>query len=119
MNSIPIKQIRRLREINDSFSPVVSLNNSNKNCLLKTKSFRFENPKIVIIGHLNMNSFRNKFKLPKSFIYNAFVIFLVLDIKIDSSFPLREFCLAGYMMLRLDRNSYRESLACMSRKSFL
>ena len=35
-------------ELNDSFSSDVTLNNSNQNCLLKTKSFLFENPKNVM-----------------------------------------------------------------------
>ena len=32
-------------ELNDSFSPVVTFDNSNKTCLLKTNSVRFENHK--------------------------------------------------------------------------
>ena len=40
-------------ELNDSFSPDVTLINFNQNCLLKTKSLRFENPKSVIVSNLN------------------------------------------------------------------
>ena len=61
-----------------------------------------------------MNSLRNKFifytklELHKSFIYNAFDIFLVSDSKIDSSFPNIQFRLAGYRMFRHDRDSFGE-----------
>ena len=72
---------------------------------MKTKSFRFENPKNVIVGHPNINSLRNKFELLKPFIYNAFDIFLVSETKIGSSFPNSQFRLAGYRMFRHDRDS--------------
>ena len=55
-------------ELSDSFSAEATLDNSNQNYLLKTKSFRFENPKNVIVGHLNINFLRNKFELLKPFI---------------------------------------------------
>ena len=99
-------------EINDSFSADATLNNSNQNCLLKTQSFQLENPKNVIVGHLNINYLRNKFELLKHFIYNAFDIFLVSETKIGSSFPNRHFRLAGYRMFRHDRDSFGGGL-CM------
>ena len=83
-----------------------TLNNSNQNCLSKTKSFRSVNPKNVIVGHLNVNSCRNKFELLKPLIYNAFDIFLVSETKIDSSFPNSQFRLARYRMFRHDRDAF-------------
>ena len=74
-------------ELNNSFSADDTHDNLNQNFLLKTTSFRFENPKNVIVGHRNINSLRNKFELLKPFIYNAFDIFLVSETKIDNSFP--------------------------------
>ena len=99
-------------ELFDSFSADTILNNTNQNCLLKTKSFRFENPKNVIVGHLNINSIRHKFELLKPFIYNAFDKFLVSENRIDSSFPNIQFHLAGYRMFRHDRDSFGGGL-CM------
>ena len=49
-------------ELFDSFSTDATLNNTNQNCLLKTRSFRFKNPKNAIVGHLIINSVRNKFE---------------------------------------------------------
>ena len=72
----------------------------------QSKSFRFENPKNLIVGYLNINLLWIKFELLKSFIYNAFDIFLVLENKIDSSFPNRQFRLAVYRMFRHDRYSF-------------
>ena len=72
----------------------------------QNKSFRFENPKNLIVGYLNINLLWSKFELLKSFIYNAFDIFLVLENKIDSSFPNSQFRLAVYMMFRHDRYSF-------------
>ena len=43
--------------------------------------------KSLIVGYLNINSLRNKFELLKPFIYNALYIFLVLETKMNSSFP--------------------------------
>ena len=80
--------------------------------LLKTKSFRFENPKNVIVGHLNTNSLSNKFGFLKPFIYNTFDIFLVSETKIESSFPNSQFRLVEYRMFRHDRYSFGGGL-CM------
>ena len=77
---------------------------SNRNFLLKTKSFRFENPKSVIVGHRNINSLRNKFELLKPFIYSA------SETKIDSSFPNSQFRLAACRMFRHDRDSFERGL---------
>ena len=86
--------------------------NLNQNFLLKTKTSRFENPKNVIVDHLNINSHRNKLELLKRFIYNTFNIFLVSETKIGSSFPNTKSHLAGYRMFRHDRDSFGGGL-CM------
>ena len=72
----------------------------------KTKSFRFENQKNVIVGHLNINSVRKKFRLLKYFIYNEFDIFLVSETKTDSSFPNSQYRLTGYEMFTRGRDSF-------------
>ena len=56
-------------------------------------------------SHLNINFLRNKFELLKPFMYNAFDIFLVLETKIDSSFPNSKRGLARYRMSRHGRDS--------------
>ena len=68
------------------------------------KSFRLKNPKNLIMGHLNINSVRNKFEYLKPIISPIFDIFLVSETKLDDSFPKNQFSLNGYKMFRRDRN---------------
>ena len=45
---------------------------------------------LVIIGHLNIKSFRNKYEMFAAFIEN-FNIFLISESKLDNAFPDKEF----------------------------
>ena len=54
--------------------------------LTELKIFRFKNPKNIIMGHLNINSLRNKFESIKPIISLNFGIFLVSETKLDKSF---------------------------------
>ena len=47
---------------------------------------RFEHFIILIVGHLNINSIINKFEMIPETLTN-FDIFLILESKIDSTFP--------------------------------
>ena len=99
-------------ELNDFFSADASLDYSNRKCLLKTKSFGFENPKNEIVGHVNIYSLKNTFELLKSFIYHASDTFLMSETKIGSFFPNSQFRLASYKMFRHDTDSFGGDL-CM------
>ena len=60
------------------------------------KRLRSNHPQQIIIGHLNINSIRNKFDLD---------IFMVTETKLDDSFPVSQFNVEGFSMpFRLDRN---------------
>ena len=53
----------------------------------------------LILGHLNINSIRNKFEALKFIIYHNMDIFLILETNLDGSFP-------GFSApYRFDRNS--------------
>ena len=65
---------------------------------------RLNHPKNVIIGHLNINSIRNKFSSFKDFVLKETDICLLSETKIDGSFPNSQFFAEGYGMLRKDRN---------------
>ena len=52
-----------------------------------------------------MTSIRNKFESVQEIIQNTFDIFLVCEIKIDSSFPNQQFCIPEYRIFRKDRNA--------------
>ena len=77
-----------------------------EDCFTELKKFKNSNLKNVIIGHLNVNSLRNKIETLKPVIDPFFDIFLVSETKLDDSFPNNEFCIPGYRMFRLDRNRY-------------
>ena len=65
---------------------------------------RLNHPKNVIIGHLNINSIRNKFSGFKDLVLTETDICLLSETKIDDSFPNSQFFAEGYRMFRKDRN---------------
>ena len=76
------------------------------NCFTELKHFRLNNSKNLILGHLNINSLRNKFETVKNIIEDTFDIFLISETKIDNSFPNSEFSINGYRMFRRDSNCF-------------
>ena len=60
---------------------------------------------VVIVGHMNINSIRNKFDLIAETIAN-FDIFLISESKIDSTFHNMLFKINGYKLFRRDRNRF-------------
>ena len=63
--------------------------------------------KNVIIGHLNINSLRNKFHALCYLIQGKLDILVVGETKLDYSFPEKQFMIKGYKKpYRLDRNKY-------------
>ena len=48
---------------------------------------RIKNANRLIIGHLNVNSLRNKFEMLEELIKDKIDIFLISETKLDSSFP--------------------------------
>ena len=60
----------------------------------------------LILGHLNINSIRNKFEALKFIIDNNIDIFLISETKLDDSFPSAQFLIKGFSApYRFDRNS--------------
>ena len=62
--------------------------------------------KNLIIGHLNINSIRNKFLDFKELIVSNTDICLISETKLDDSFPDQQFHVNGYKMFRKDRNKF-------------
>ena len=57
------------------------------------------------MGHLNINSIRNKFKLFSSFIGGEIDILMISETKLDTTFPTNQFFIQGYSTVyRWDRN---------------
>ena len=66
---------------------------------------RIKNANRLIIGHLNVNSLRNKFEMLEELIKDKIDIFLISEAKLDISFPIGQFLIKSYSApLRLDRN---------------
>ena len=61
--------------------------------------------KNTIIGHLNINSIRNKFDTLDN-VVKAFDIFLISESKLDNTFPINQFAVGGYKVFRRDRNRF-------------
>ena len=86
------------------------------------RKLKLSNPHKIKLGHLNINSLRNKFESIAGVIQGTFDIFLLSETKIDESFPDKQFCLNNYWIFRKDRNRYgggisfyvNENLPCKS-----
>ena len=72
-------------------------------CLLQ--SIRSKNIDRIIIGHLNINSIRNKLGHLQDLVVNRIDALLISETKIDSTFPDNELFISGFCKpFRLDRN---------------
>ena len=67
---------------------------------------RCQNPKNAIIGHLNVNSLRNKFVAIDEFIKKKIDICLISETKVHESFLNQQFKINGYQIFRKDRNKF-------------
>ena len=69
----------------------------------------------LILGHLNINSIRNKFEALKFIIDNNIDIFLISETKLDDSFPTAQFLIKGFSApYGFDRVNY----SCISMKIY-
>ena len=71
----------------------------------KIKQQRVKNANNAIIGHLNINSFKNKFVFAEEII-QVFDIFLLSEFKLDNTFPTNLFQINDYKIFRYDRNRF-------------
>ena len=81
----------------------VNDNTSNLNIL---KDLRCKNLNRILIGHLNINSVRNKFEILGSSIAVNLDILMISEIKLDDSFPVSQFLIPVFKnSICLDRSS--------------
>ena len=71
----------------------------------KIKQQRVKNANNTIIGHLNINSFKNKFVFAEEII-QVFDISLVSESKLDNTLPTNLFQINDYKIFRYDRNRF-------------
>ena len=62
----------------------------------KFHEIRIKRANLLIIGHLNINSLQNKFEMLKELIKDKIGIFLIFEIKLDTSFSSGQFIIQHY-----------------------
>ena len=69
------------------------------------KSLRIRNLNKIVVGHLNINSIRNKFDFLAHQVKGSFDMLMISKTKLDESFPPSQIFLDGYSVpFRFDRN---------------
>ena len=63
---------------------------------LQIKQIKDMNKNRIIIGHLNINSARNKFEELENLTSGNIDIICISEAKLDSSFPVSQFTMEGY-----------------------
>ena len=59
------------------------------------KSIRIRNLNKIVIGHLNINSLRNKFDFLVTQVKGYIDILMISETKLDESFPIGQFLIDG------------------------
>ena len=78
-----------------------------KDFISDLKNLRYCNPRNVIIGHININSLRNKYDPIRSILHNGLCdIFTLSETKLDGSFPTAQFHITNFVLHRKDRNAH-------------
>ena len=70
------------------------------------QAHRLQNPKNVIIVHLNVNSLRNKILAPEALIRNKVDIYLFSETILDETFSNQQFKIYGSKLYWRDRNKH-------------
>ena len=65
------------------------------------KSFRIRNLNKIVVGHLNINSIRNKFDFLAHQVKENIDILMTSEAKLDESFPPSQFFLDGMNILQI------------------
>ena len=111
-----LKQIRKflrsLKRLNESFLPFDHSDKVNHKVLRKSenlhsvpineentydiRNLRNGNPDRVVIGHININSIRNKFESLVKYVSNNIDILMVSEKKVDDTFPESQFLIEGF-----------------------
>ena len=80
-------------------------------------NLRINNINNIIVAHLNINSFRNKFEMLSDFMSGKINILLISETKLDDAFPSLNFKIAGYSSpFRLDSSRYGGGLILFIRE---
>ena len=87
-------------------SPLFSAPEEFNDAKIGLKVMKENSPNKIIVGHLNINSLRNKFEALQFIINRNLDIILLSETKLDDSFPSAQFMLKNFAIpYKLDRNS--------------
>ena len=91
--------------LNEEYIPEAKGHVDKININAELRSLRVKNLNKLIIGHLNINSLRNKLELLTHQIKDDIDILMISETKLDESFPTSQFFMKGFSSPhRLDRN---------------
>ena len=107
-------------------NPIPSMHDSsdfnvNSDPFKTLKRIRVSNVNRLIIGHLNINSLRNKFEALKLIVKGNLDILIITESKLDETFPVNQFIIEGFSPpFRADHSKYsggviiyvREDIPC-------
>ena len=82
-------------------------NNECSNTFRSVQKHRLQNPKNAVIGHLTVNSLRNKFEAVKELVQNKVDICFLSE-----TFPNQQFVINGYKLFIIDRNCHGGGILC-------
>ena len=92
--------------LNISPIDIETSNNNSLDDILVLKNLCATYPNNIIIGHLNINSIRNKFETLSLSVAQYVDILMLSETKLISTFPSTQFLINGFSVPhRLDRNS--------------
>ena len=90
---------------NISFIDENEESNESISLLIKLKATRIANMNRLMIGHIKIESFRNKFEMLSNNIKGNLDILMISETKLGSTFPSNQFTIEGYATpIRFDRN---------------
>ena len=85
-------------------SPFVIGDSVSSNVIIRMKKQKWDNASNKTVGHLNINSFTNKFVFVEDII--NFDVFLVSESKLGHTFPSDQFRINSYKIFRLHHNRF-------------
>ena len=85
-----------MEDIEDFHGHTEKIDKERYDCFKTIQKLKLKNPKKVTIGHLNINSIRNKFSELFNMLEQNIDIMMISETKLDKSFPSRQFFLNGY-----------------------
>jgi len=119
IDSVLSSEIESDNEELSNFTDASSESLVSNQCFPELVHFRSENPKNVIIGSLNINSLRNKFKPVCDILYNGYVdVMCICESKLDNSFPHSQFSVKGFHCFRQDCTGRSGGIVAYLRSDF-